>query len=142
MPCELNSVQCPLPEKSLTWMFTPKTLIGIFYENQTYKIFSKKFDMDVDLDEDDYQSIRFPFMVPVTVTPYVTHIDLYDRKFCLLLCLVYIFVLSLLCLLLVLIYKNKVILRLYFHMASSEVKGGRCKNLVYLPHNIGIEEWL
>lgn len=127
MPCELNSVSCPLLEKSLTWMFTPKTMVGILYENQTYKIYSKKLEISVDTESSGKNSnVKFPSVVSITVTPYVIHIDLYDRKFCLVLCLVFIFVLTLLFLLLVLIYKNKIILQLYFLLCcglqSSEEK--------------------
>lgn len=123
MPCELNSVSCPLLEKSLTWMFTPKTMVGILYENQTFEIYSKKLEMNGDTEKSSskYSGVRFPTVISSTITPYVIHIDFYDRKFCLVLCLALIFVLSLLFLLLVLIYKSKIILQLYSSSCCSSL---------------------
>lgn len=137
IPCELNSIPCPLSEKSLTWMFTPKTMVGILYENQTYKIYSKMLDMDVDLDEkSNYSEEKLPSVNFITLIPYVVHIDLYDRKFCIILCLVFLFVLTLLFLLLVLIYKSKIILQLYFDYVAAYHRMMKAEMCLYLTRYI------
>lgn len=110
MPCEIHDVRCPLELKTYTWMFNIPTFVAIMYSNQSTFVYPKVVQLNESLSfpKQDFQKFpKYPKPTIVMVTPYFIFKDFFDHKYCIIICLVYVLVLALLCLTLILIFKNK-----------------------------------